>query len=275
MSEQWIPLGVRLGVQEPARLKNDFSEDESTIYAVAEWLRETIRYFSSDHLEPLIGACGIPAYKDGGYLKSHKERVLEYASNSEISLLNTVEFLAAKSTNWVPGSKLNSLCVHYNVNWRFDTDSNRLVRRVLPAPQEHYLSLTKSLDQACSEYLQQAFTNAYGHNGDPSEAWVASRKAVEFLLHPIVIPKDNRATISKMTNAIQAAPRKWVSAIPADDTEKSVLKFVELLKMMPYEPGHHGQTPGNPTVEQARVQFNLALTVCQIIMDAGFCLADS
>ncbi|MFW0181680.1 hypothetical protein [Rothia sp. P5766] len=276
MSEQWVPFGVRMGVQEPVRLKNEFSEDPVTLKAVSDWLGNGIGSLYSPDFEPLIGACNIPVYKDQ-YNRplAASRRVFEYAFSDEIPLLNTVEYLAAKSRNRGVPAALNSLCLHYNVNWRFDTATQRLVRRVLPETQEHYENLAKSVDQACSEYLHQAFANAYGHNGDPGEAWAASRKAVEFLLHPIVSPNNTRATISSMIRDIRQAPHKWVSAIPANSSEESVLKFVELLKMMPYEPGHHGQTPGNPTAEQARTQFNLALTVCQIIKDDGFRMADS
>lgn len=278
MTERWIPLGVRLGVQEPASLKDGFFDDEGTLYAISQWVRAALEYGVRPPLAPLIGSCKIPVYRDyHGSTSEDVARVKRYASSGEIPLLNTVEYLAAKTRDYQGGLvlELNSICLHYNVNWQFDSDSRKLVHRVLPATQEHYLSLAKNVDQVCSEYLQQAFMNAYGHNGDPSEAWVASRKAVEFLLHPIVAPKDNRATISKMRGVIQAAPHKWVSSIPANDSEESVLKFVELLKMMPYEPGHHGQTPGNPTVKQARAQFSLALAICQILVDGGFRLADS
>ncbi|MCM3509202.1 Uncharacterised protein [Mycobacteroides abscessus subsp. bolletii] len=275
MSEQWIPLGVRLGVQEPVALKNGFLEDEATSHAAREWLVDVIYHFRSDDLEPLIGACGIPTYKNSNGVRTNSERVLRYSSTGEIQLLNTLEFLAAKIHDSFVVSRLNSLCLHYNVNWRFDFNSRRLARRVLPETQEHYLNLARSVSESCSEYLQQAFTNAYGHNGTPAESWVASRKAVEFLLHPVVSPSNTRATISSMIRDIKSAPHKWVSAIPANDPEQSVLKFVQLLQMMPYEPGHHGQTPGQVSLDQARTQFNLALTVCQMVLDGGFALADS
>lgn len=275
MSEQWVPIGVRLGVQEPVALKNGFLEDEATSYVAMEWVRDVLYDFRSDDLEPLIGACGIPTYKNSYGVRAKKERVLRYSSTGEIQLLNTLEFLASKINDSLNVSKLNSICLYYNVNWRFDLDSKRLVHRVLPETQEHYLSLARSVSQTCSEYLQQAFTNAYGHNGTPAESWVASRKAVEFLLHPVVSPSNTRATISSMMRDIKSAPHKWVSAIPANPPEEYVLKFVQLLQMMPYEPGHHGQTPGEVSLNQARTQFNLALAVCQIVLDGDFALADS
>lgn len=277
MVEAWIPLGVRLGWQEPVALKDGFFESKPALYAVASWAKSVVYKSVGNDFEVFFGACEVPLYLDhygGGYL-DHRERLLQYVESGDRQLLNAIDYLVSHVASVSDQQKLNSIAYAHNVNWHFDSDSKRLMRRVLPATQEHYLQLARSAEQSCSEYLQQAFKNAYGHNGDPSEAWVASRKAVEFLLHPIVIPKDNRATISKMTKAIQAAPHKWVSAIPADTAEQSVLKFVDLLKMMPYEPGHHGQTPGVPTAEQARTQFNLALAVCQIIVDDGFRLADS
>lgn len=157
MTEQWIPLGVRLGVQEPVSLKNEFFDDEAALYAISQWIRRALNYQVRPPLEPLLGACAIPTYRDyRGDILDDVARVRKYAGSGEIPLLNTVDYLAAKTRDqW--GNivfELNSTCLHYNINWQFDSDSKKLVRRVLPATQEHYLSLAKSLDQVCSEHLQ-------------------------------------------------------------------------------------------------------------------------
>lgn len=276
MTERWVSLGERLGLQEPPKLKNGFYEDRATLLAVGKWIQQVAVSVHQKTYEPLFGSCQVPAYRDeyDQRFLDPRERLLKYVSKGEIPLLNTIEYLAARVATYSEAQYLNELTIHYNVNWCFDADSGRLHRRVLPETQEHYLRLAKSLDQACSEYLQEAFINAYGNQGSPNDAWVASRKAVEFLLHPIVSPKNGRATLTSMIRDIKSAPNKWVSLISADSAEESVLKFVQLLQMMPYEPGHHGQTPGQATVEEARMQFNLMLTVCQILLDGGFRLRE-
>ena len=71
---------------------------------------------------------------------------------------------------------------------------------------------------------------------------------------------------------MNAKPEKWVCAIPAGSNKESVEKFISLVRMMPYEPGHHGQEPTEISEKEAQVQVTLALTICQILHDGGLAL---
>lgn len=159
------------------------------------------------------------------------------------------------------------------LNWQASPHKPyKLMKRVLPEVQENYVELTGKVNEDCSTFLKEAWVAAYSADPDPEKAYNASRQAVENLLRPIVSPKNTRSTISTMRRDIKSGMErgKWVCTIPADSNDSAVTKFLQLLEMMPYEERRHGATAKLVTIEGARTQVQLALTICQLLVDEAF-----
>jgi hypothetical protein len=66
------------------------------------------------------------------------------------------------------------------------------VERIEPTLWDEYEQVTQ-LDDKASQYMQEAWTLAFGRDPNLSDAWDRAVKAIETLLKPIVSPSDNKA----------------------------------------------------------------------------------
>jgi hypothetical protein len=63
-----------------------------------------------------------------------------------------------------------------------------------PAAQASFEQATATPGSASTE-LKEAWRNAYGRNGDPSDAWDRAIKVVEAILLPTILPKQDVGTL--------------------------------------------------------------------------------
>jgi hypothetical protein len=68
-----------------------------------------------------------------------------------------------------------------------------LIGVVTDETQATYEAAIAAADEAASE-LREAWANAFGRNGDPSDAWDHAIKAVEDVLIPEMMPNNTKAT---------------------------------------------------------------------------------
>ena len=275
MNDGWMPVSMRLG--------------NKPIFEISEWIPDEVKpsiisiiselvYRNRIDLDIFIARLRVPNYP----LLNTEDRFFAYMKDSQENFVDCIDFVVFNTDGYYDKCgdlliKLRDILHYSNTNWMIgcDEDTHKLMmqRRVLPETQEHYLSLANSVDELAGRHLKDAWRNAYMHNGSHKQAWESARKAVECLLHPIVSPDNNRATITSMIRDIKAKPDKWICDIPAkeaDGSNGSVMKFLEFLKMMTYEPGHHGQSDGSITEREAQAQVAIASTICQILHDKGF-----
>ena len=266
MNDDWMPVSMRLG--------------NKPIFEISEWIPDEVKpsiisiiseimYRNCIDLDIFIARLHVPNYPS----LNTKDRFFKYMKDSQENFVDCIDFVVFNAGNYYDECgdliiKLHDILRCSNTNWMIgcDEDTHKLImqRRILPETQEHYLSLANSVDELAGRYLKDAWRNAYMHNGSHKQAWESARKAVECLLHPIVSPDNNRATITSMIRDIKAKPDKWICDIPAHEangSNGSVMKFLEFLKMMPYEPGHHGQSDGSITEREAQAQVAIATTI--------------
>ena len=114
-----------------------------------------------------------------------------------------------------------------------------------------------------AEHLTQAWASAYGRDRDATAAWNSAVKAIEHLLHPIVEPKNAKATLGSMVSALRNRPEGWSFEIAARHGDRTARPFLQALELIGYEPGRHGTDPSRATIEQARVVVLQAVTIVE------------
>lgn len=279
-NQDWVPVSIRNGD------RKEFSLSDTIPKEINQIIMSNVRCIER-HIYPkfdlFFARLRIPLTPG----KSDSYSFFAYMNSSEEACIDALDFILhcvserCREHLYIPEDvirpihDIENILRYANVNWRIILEENNqlsLIRRVMPDVQERYSSLANSVSELAGEHLKKSWKNAYMHGGNHEEAWVSARKAVECMLTPIVAPKNKRATISTLIRDMEVKPEKWVCTIPADSNEESVGKFISLVKMMPYEPGHHGQEPTEISEKEAQLQTTLAITICQILHDGGLVL---
>lgn len=284
-NQDWVPVSIRNGDREEFSLSDTIPKEIneiiiSNVSRIEGYIYPKFDLFFARLRIPLTPNPLIPG-------KSDSYSFYKYMDSSEEACIDALDFILHcvseryREHLYIPEDvirpihDIENILRYANVNWRIILEENNqlsLIRRVMPDVQERYSSLANSVSELAGEHLKKSWKNAYMHGGNHEEAWVSARKAVECMLTPIVAPKNKRATISMLIRDMEVKPEKWVCTIPADSNEESVGKFISLVKMMPYEPGHHGQEPTEISEKEAQLQTTLAITICQILHDGGLVL---
>jgi|GEM_PF-1209375 hypothetical protein len=278
----WVPLSIRNGEREPFTLSDTIPESVKSIINknIDNLLRDISPnfdfFFAQMRISPGLKSHSIQTFYS--YMRSSEEAyldgldyILHSAMDESIRSLHSYESdILRKLIN------MKEILRRANVNWDILMTSDKTIvyleRRVMPEVQERYDIVAESVPELAGSHLRNSWKNAYMHGGSYKEAWEYARKAVECMLTPIVSPNNRRATISSLIRDLAAKPEKWVCTIPSDSNEESVGKFISLVKMMPYEPGHHGQEPTEISEKEAQLQATIAITICQILHDGGLVL---
>jgi hypothetical protein len=90
---------------------------------------------------------------------------------------------------------------------------------------------------AVSEQLAEAWTQAYGRQPDPSDAWdhaikVSTIKAVEATLIPIVCQNNAKATLSTVIGKLSSQSHRWKLLIRGKARDHSVASLVGMLQLI-------------------------------------------
>lgn len=157
------------------------------------------------------------------------------------------------------------------------------MERIDPALWVEYEQVTQPDDQA-SQYMQEAWTLAFGREPNLSDAWGRAIKAIETLLKPIVSPKNNKATIGSMTNELRNSPDKWECKLPdreykangETNVKSGIEVFTDALATIGYQPDRHGSDqPQDVDEATARSVLFLATTVVGWLRDGTLRTIDS
>ncbi|WP_314672175.1 hypothetical protein [uncultured Rothia sp.] len=284
-NQDWVPVSIRNGDREEFSLSDTIPKEIneiiiSNVSRIEGYIYPKFDLFFARLRIPLTPNPLIPG-------KSYSYSFYKYMDSSEEACIDALDFIlhcvSERYRNNLYISKdvielisnIENILRYANVNWRINREENNqlsLMRRVMPDVQERYSNLANSVSELAGNHLRNSWKNAYMHGGNHEEAWGSARKAVECMLTPIVSPNNPRATISSLIRDMKVKPEKWVCTIPASNNKESVEKFISLLRMMPYEPGHHGQEPTEISEKEAQLQATLAITICQILHDGGLVL---
>jgi hypothetical protein len=148
--------------------------------------------------------------------------------------------------------------------WRTNEQRNGLTRVVSDEAQATFDAATAQTDGISTE-LKEAWANALGRNGDPSDAWDHAIKALENLLIPIVVPNQQNATLGSVLGQLRNQGHLWKTVLPGKTDDNDVGPLVGMLEgIWPNIDRHGGTGPTRPPTEQeARAVVTLAATIVQ------------
>lgn len=280
-NQDWVPLSIRNGDREEFSLSDAIP---SAIKPIIVTNLKNLAKYIDPKFDLFYARLRIPA----DFSLPLEGLFYSYMDSDEKSYMDGFDFILHSTSVIFEDSYLfrdlvvqeirniQDILRYANVNWKISISSEGkrlyLERRVMSEVQKRYDVVAESVPELAGNHLRNSWKNAYMHGGSYKEAWEYARKAVECMLTPIVSPNNRRATISSLIRDMKVKPEKWVCAIPASNNKESVEKFISLLRMMPYEPGHHGQEPTEISEKEAQLQATLAITICQILHDGGLVL---
>ncbi|MET7826293.1 hypothetical protein ABZT23_16580 [Streptomyces sp. NPDC005386] len=138
-----------------------------------------------------------------------------------------------------------------------------LQRRVDETAQQSYDSAASPSDQA-SEELRQAWDRAFSRNPDASDAWDHAIKAVEAVLIPIVVPKQDKAQLGHVVGSLRSQGDRWKFVLPGAQMDHSVQPLISMLDALWPNPDRHANgTHREPTLEEAQGAVHLAVSIVQ------------
>ncbi|MBY3988003.1 hypothetical protein HQO84_18580 [Rhodococcus fascians] len=150
--------------------------------------------------------------------------------------------------------------------WQVSDDLDALTRVVAGEAKDSYTAAVTTNDPA-SEELRTAWKNAYGRNGDPSDAWDHAIKALEHLLIPVVVSSKAKATLSDVVGTLRRNDgNKWRCSLPGKDETNDVAPLVGTLELIwPNTVDRHGGSAANrpPTAAEARTVVSLTVALVQ------------
>lgn len=145
------------------------------------------------------------------------------------------------------------------------TDRKRLVLRVDDSAWAA-LAVAVSAENEASNALEQAWACQYGRSGqDASKVWDLCTQAVESVLKPLVSPNDSKATLGKMIQALEDAPRKWEFALPTRERKGALItgvdSFISALRIVGYNPSRHGGSSDKVQLAESAVVLHQAVAI--------------
>jgi hypothetical protein len=149
--------------------------------------------------------------------------------------------------------------------WKVADDRISLTRVVADEMQATLDAATSVTDEATTE-LKEAWANAFGRNGDPSDAWDHAIKAVEDVLIPEMMPNNTKATLGTVLGELAGQNgAQWKMVLPGNNQDHEVPPLVSMLRLMwPNHDRHGGPSPKRmPSEQEARAVVTLAATILQ------------
>lgn len=137
--------------------------------------------------------------------------------------------------------------------------SHQLIRRVV-GPVVEVLEQTASDATRAHGHLSAAWSKLMGRGPDPSGAYREAVKAVEAVAKPVVLPKDDRATMGLMIAAMRDKPAKWSTTLGTVDGVRAQMEAVWTGQF-----DRHGtddeDAPLNVSQEEADAAFSICLNL--------------
>lgn len=149
--------------------------------------------------------------------------------------------------------------------WRVGDDGASLTRIVSEEAQATYDAATSVADEPSDE-LKEAWSNAFGRNGDPSDAWDHAIKAVEDVLIPVMMQNNGKATLGNVLGELSGQnSSQWEFVLPGNDKTHDVAPLVAMLRVIwPNHDRHGGPSPKRiPSDQEARAVVTLAAMIVQ------------
>jgi hypothetical protein len=150
--------------------------------------------------------------------------------------------------------------------WTVDPSAPRLARRVEPTLELTYAELVGAGGVA-SQLLQEAWGDIYGQQPDPSDGYRQAIRAVEAVSCPLILPRDNTATLGKVIGHMKANRNPWSFVLPGNgrdvDPQDAVLDHMRLLWTSQYDRHVTNGTALSVSQPEAEAALPVAITLVQ------------
>jgi len=260
----FVPLSVRRGVQKPFEFVGGVPDHIKV--QLVEWI-EPFLYQQRFPTGPLTANLdALIAHLQWPIVQRDEDRrfeaLMQYMTSDDDRFLDAIDLVCAAATP-ESLSELDGILDQgmslYRVRF---TDPPGLDERVTEEARAAVFAAASGKD-AASQHIADAWAKAYGRDRNATASWNSAVKAIEHLLHPIVEPRNVKATLGSMAAALRARPEGWRFAISARDGDSSARPFLQALELIGYEPGRHGTDPARATIEEARVVVLQAVTIVE------------
>lgn len=267
----WRPMSLRGGDPDPR-----FDEPSEGLPPwlkgpVLEWVHdaflpggyeneEALRALQLDfRLEIPLGAAGTAPYND---LMQRMNDDDEFALDVLDWMVHNHRYFSAghQTEEWV--NELGQLLYQGGSAWEVITVEymdHRLTRRAV-GPVIEVLGQTATEATRAHSHLSAAWSRLMGRNPDPSSAYREAVKAVEAVAKPVVLPRDDRATMGLMIAALRDKPEKWSVTLGSVDDLRSQMEAVWTGQL-----DRHGtddeDAPLNVSQEEADAAFSICLNL--------------
>lgn len=202
-------------------------------------------------------------------------------STSPVELLDAVDAAIQLHPGWEVGqSRLEQLLddvgsLHnllqdggsaYKIDMQIPGLGTRVDQTVTAAADQAAEAALQADRRSAADHLRQAWRAAYGLHPDATKGYSEAVKAVEAAAIPVVLPRDDYATLGKVLKHLHQASDKWQLAIPGPDSTGDIGPLVEMLRLLwTGQSDRHGGTDPTKHVDQksAEMAVHLATTLVQ------------
>ncbi len=204
-----------------------------------------------------------------------RTELIEWAGSSPAHFLDLMDVLLnhrvgqSKAHGQVYGGLLRKILSNAGSAWTVAEDNDGLVRVVNEQTQATFDAST-SVSDTVSDELREAWANAFGINGNASDAWDHAIKAVEDVLVPAVCPNKAKANLGGVIGDLDKQGHLWKLCLPGHDSASSVAPLVGMLRLIWPNPDRHGGAERRPpTAQESRAVVPLAATIVQWHREGG------
>lgn len=193
------------------------------------------------------------------------------ASVDEAFFLDLVDGMLQLHGTEMRANRLANLLDTAGSVWTTADDYKSLIRVVSDEAQATYEAVTSVADEAATE-LKEAWANAFGRNGDPSDAWDHAIKAIEDVLIPLIVPNQSKPNLGHVVGQLRNQGQLWKLTLPGKDLDHDVAPLVGMLNIIWPNHDRHGggqTTKRTPSEQEARAVVTLAATLIQWHRDGG------
>lgn len=191
--------------------------------------------------------------------------LLSDAERSDDNYLDLLDGALQIWGNRVYGQSLSRVLAAGGSVWTAAEDGLSLVRVVGDEAQATYDVAVSKADEISAE-LREAWSNAFGRNGDPSDAWDHAIKALEDMLIPVVVPNQSKPNLGHVVGQLRGQGEHWRLVVPGKDQDHSVAPLVGMLDAIYPNHDRHGggmAPKRRPSEREARAVVTLAATIIQ------------
>ncbi|MFW3473477.1 hypothetical protein ACN24M_19625 [Streptomyces microflavus] len=261
----WKPLSVRRGVRAqdtlaegiPARLEPALEYWAQGVFGYRD------RTGTSEQLIIMTALAASSPIRTRGRAVEMMHELLATCQGNPDAYLDAIDYLLSTPRGGARAGELERALALGGSAWMVGSDGDALQRRVDATAQASFESARTPSDTA-SEELRVAWSKAFSREADPSDAWDHAIKAVEAILIPLVVPKQDKPQLGHVVGSLKSQSSRWKFILPGAALGHSVDPLVAMLDSLWPNPDRHATgTHREPTLKEAQAAVHLAVSLVQ------------